>query len=147
MPSAPESPATRLDEIAEEFADLDPRERLELLLDFADNLPELPPEYEARKQAGENRVHECQTPVFLFAELRDGRVHVYAAVAEEAPTVKGFVAILVEAFSGAEPAEVLNVKPNLLARLGLQEALGMTRMRGLNAVLHRLRTGIAELAA
>lgn len=138
---------TKLDEIVEEFAELEPRERLELLLDFSDNLPGLPPEYQARRDAGENRVHECQTPVYLWVEVRDGRVQLYAHVAPEAPTVKGYVAILVDAFTGATPEEVLSVKPDLLQRLGLVEALGMVRMRGLGALLNRVRDGVREAQA
>ena len=66
-------------------------------------------------------------------------MQLYADVAPEAPTVKGFVAILVEAFSGATPEEALAVEPNLIQRLGLVEALGMLRTRGLNGVLRRIR--------
>jgi cysteine desulfuration protein SufE len=139
--------ATKLDEVVEEFAGLEPRERLELLLDFADNLPPLPPEYQARRDAGENRVHECQTAVYLWVELRDGRVELYADVAPEAPTVKGYVAILVDAFTGATPDEVLAVKPDLLHRLGLVDALGMVRMRGLGALLNRVREGVCDAQA
>ena len=139
--------ATKLDEVVEEFAGLEPRERLELLLDFADNLPPLPPEYQARRDAGENRVHECQTAVYLWVELRDGRVQLYADVAPEAPTVKGYVAILVDAFTGATPDEVLAVKPDLLHRLGLVDALGMVRMRGLGALLNRVREGVCDAQA
>ena len=139
--------ATKLDEVVEEFAGLEPRERLELLLDFADNLPPLPPEYQARRDAGENRVHECQTAVYLWVELRDGRVELYADVAPEAPTVKGYVAILVDAFTGATPDEVLAVKPDLLHRLGLVDALGMVRMRGLGALLNRVREGVRDAQA
>lgn len=136
--------ATKLEEIVEEFSDLDAQERLELLLDFSDNLPALPLEYQARRDAGENRIRECQTPVSLWVELRDGRIQIYADVAPEAPTVKGYVAILVEAFTGATPEEVLSVKPNLLHRLGLAEALGMMRKRGLGAFQNRLRELVYE---
>lgn len=139
--------AGRLEQIEAEFADLEPQERLELLLDFAHGLSPLPPDYQALKAAGQNRVHECMTPVYLWVEVRDGAVAIYADVAEEAPTVKGFVAILAEAFSGATPQEVLQTKPNLLARLGLQQALGMNRMRGLSAILHRIRAGVEKAAA
>ncbi len=137
----------RLEAIIAEFAELEPQERLELLLDFANNLPSLPPEYQARKQAGENRVHECMTPVYLWIEVRDGAVSILADVAEEAPTVKGFVSVLAEAFGGARPVEVLQTPANLLTLLGLQQALGMTRMRGLSAILHRIRTGVEKAAA
>src|SRR5262245_141172 len=95
--------AEKLDKIAAEFAELEPRERLELLLEFAEGLPELPPQYQAQRDAGEHRVHECQTPVFIWVELVDRRLKICAYVAPEAPTVKGFVGILVDAFSGGAP--------------------------------------------
>jgi cysteine desulfuration protein SufE len=135
MPSA----ATKLDQIVGEFADLEPRERLELLLEFAEGLPPLPPRYQAEKDRGQHRVHECQTPVFLWVEVNDGTVQVYGDVAPEAPTVKGFVGILADAYSGASPQEVLAVGPDLLQRLGLVQALGMMRMRGLQAILFTIR--------
>ncbi|MBX7074998.1 MAG: SufE family protein [Pirellulales bacterium] len=129
----------QLDELVTEFADLEPRERLELLLEYCDNLPKLPPELEAEKAAGMHRVHECQTPVFLWVDLVDGLVRIQADVAPEAPTVKGFVGILVSALSGKPPQAVLAVPTDLLNRLGLVEALGMMRTRGLGAIVHRIR--------
>jgi cysteine desulfuration protein SufE len=137
---------SRLTEIVAEFADSEPRERLELLLDYAEHLPELPEPYRAQRDAGEHRVHECMTPVFLWVEVRDGRVAIFGDVAPESPTVKGFVALLVEAFSGAKPEEVLDIPADLVQRLGLVQALGMVRMRGLHAILHRIRQEIRRAA-
>ncbi len=134
----------KLDEIVEEFAELEPRERLEMLLDFAEGLPELPDRLKAERDAGEHRVPECQTPVYLWVEAENSHFSLYADVAPEAPTVKGFVAILVSAFSGATRSEILAVKPDLLGRLGLVEALGMTRMRGLTAILSRIRAEVVK---
>jgi cysteine desulfuration protein SufE len=143
MPSAPE----KLDQIVGEFSDLEPRERLELLLDFAENLPPLPPEYEEQRLKGEHRVHECQTPVFIWTDVVEGRVEIHAWVAEEAPTVKGFVGVLREAFHGAVAEEVLMVEHDVLARLGLVEALGMQRMRGLHAILYYIRQQVRKAAS
>ena len=145
MDSQHNSAAHRLDQIVAEFADLEPRERLELLLDFAEGLPPLPPRLQVLRDAGVNRVHECQTPVYLWVEIEDGRVQIHADVAEEAPTVKGFVAVLVEAFSGATPNALRAVPSNLVSRLGLADALGMVRMRGLSAILNRVRTEIERV--
>lgn len=136
----------RLDEVATEFADLEPRERLELLLDFAERLPHLPPELQAERDAGEHRVHECMTPVYLWVLPENGHVRVHGDVAPEAPTVKGFVGILAEAFSGVTPAEVLEVPPDVIHRLGLVEALGMVRMRGMSAIFNRIRAEVARWA-
>jgi cysteine desulfuration protein SufE len=133
----------RIDAVAAEFAELEPRERLELLLEFSEKLPPLPARYQAERDAGLNRVHECQTPVFLWAEVDQGQVRIYADAAPEAPTVKGFVSLLVELLSGAAPEEVLALDANLVERFGLVAALGMVRMRGLHAIAHHIRRKIA----
>ena len=142
MSSDPSTVAERLERIAAEFAELAPRERLEVLLEYCDKLAPLPPEYQAQRDAGSHRVHECQTPVFLWVDLTGMRVRISADVAPEAPTVKGFVGLLVEAFQDAPAAEVLAVEPNIVQRLGLSEALGMLRMRGLSAILHYIRAQV-----
>ncbi len=139
------APVQKLAEVIDEFAELEPRERLELLLDYAENLPPLPERLREARAAGEHRVHECQTPVYLWVELIDGRVQISCDVAPEAPTVQGFLSILVQALSGAQPAEVLATPTDLLGRLGLVQALGMTRMRGLSAILARIRNEVARL--
>lgn len=141
------STSHRLDEIAAEFAELDLEERLELLLDYAGKLPPLPPELQRLRDTTGSRVVECMTPVFMWVAVRDGRVQIFAEVAEEAPTVKGFVAILAEIFSGAEPEDVLSVRPNLLLRLGLLDAVGMVRMRGLTAIEDRIRRSVQDSVA
>jgi cysteine desulfuration protein SufE len=135
---------TDLNEIISEFAELDPRERLEMLLDYSENLPPLPDDLEAQRLAGEHRIHECQTPVFLWIKLvsderGSGKIDFQAWVAPEAPTVKGFVGILRDAFHDQPPEVALSAPSDLLKQLGLDVALGMTRSRGLSAILFYLR--------
>ena len=112
-----------------------------------EKLPPLPSRYETQRDAGLNRVQECQTPVFLWTELDDGRVQLYAYVAPEAPTVKGFVGILSELFRDAPADEVLAAPGDLVQRFGLVESLGMVRMRGLQAIAHHIRRKVAEALA
>jgi cysteine desulfuration protein SufE len=135
----------RLDAIIDEFSDLDSREKLELLVDFASGLPPLPPEYEARKATEDRRVHECQTPVFLWMESADGAAKLVAEVAPEAPTVKGFVAILAEAINGRPAADVAVISDDMLERMGLADVLGILRARGLRSIVARVKRGFAEL--
>ncbi len=142
-----ESATAALDAIVGEFADLDAREKLELLVDYAKGLPPLTAEYEARKAGEDRRVHECQTPVFLWTESDGGRARLVAEVAPEAPTVKGFVAILAEAVAGRPVAEAAALPDDLLERLGLADVLGILRSRGLRAMVARVKRGFAERAA
>ncbi len=67
------------------------------------------------------------------------RVTLYADAPIEAPTVRGFVAILVEGLNGATVEEILTVPGDLIERIGLPEILGMLRVRGLSGVLARLK--------
>jgi cysteine desulfuration protein SufE len=136
----------QLDAIIDEFSDLDSREKLELLVDFANGLPPLPPEYEARKATEDRRVHECQTPVFLWMESADGAAKLVAEVAPEAPTVKGFVAILAEAINGRPAADVAGISDDVLERMGLADVLGILRARGLRSIVARVKRGFAEMA-
>ncbi|MFO0908285.1 MAG: SufE family protein [Isosphaeraceae bacterium] len=136
-----------LDSIADELCEADRQERIELLIDFARNLPALPARFEAMKDP-DHKVHECQSPVYLFVELDPGnRVRLHADVPLEAPTVRGFVAILVEGLAGATVDEVQALKPDLIQRMGLLEILGMQRLNGLNAVLSYVKSRVARAAA
>jgi cysteine desulfuration protein SufE len=135
----------RLDELVDEFADLDGREKLELLVEYAAGLPPLTPDFEARKAAAEGRIHECQTPVFLWTELAgDGTARLVADVAPEAPTVKGFVAILATAIVGRPVAEVADLPEDFAESLGLGPVLGMLRSRGLRAITQRVKRGFVS---
>jgi cysteine desulfuration protein SufE len=87
------------------------------------------------------------TPVFLWVELDNGRVALYGDVSPEGPTARGFVALLIETFTGATPEDVLATPVDLIQKLRLPEALGMNRMRGLQAILHRVRTQVREAAS
>jgi len=136
----------RLDELVAEFADLDGREKLELLVDFANGLPALTADYEARKAREDRRVHECQTPVFLWTESESGMARLVAEVAPEAPTVKGFVAVLAAAINGRPIAEVATISDDVLDRMGLADVLGILRTRGLRAIVARVKRGFAERA-
>jgi cysteine desulfuration protein SufE len=135
--------AAALDSIVEELAGADRQERIELLIDFAKNLSPLPDRLLAHKDAS-HRVEECQSPVYLFVELDGDRVSLHADAPIEAPTVRGFVSILVEGLDGATAEEVLSVKGDLIERIGLPEILGMLRVRGLSGVLNRLKTEVTR---
>ena len=87
--------------------------------------------------------------MFIRVELRPcdaGPLGVYlqAEVADEAPTVKGFVAVLAKAFTGRPTDEVLAVDDTLLDRLGLAEVLGMLRTRGLRAIIEYVKRGVVR---
>jgi len=134
-----------LDEIVEELRDSDRQERIELLIDLAKKLPPMP-ERLAQFKDEAHRVPECQSPVFLVVELEGERTQLFADAPIEAPTVRGFVSLLVEGLDGATVAEILAVPDDLIERTGMPEILGMLRVRGLHGVLGRLKWMVGRAA-
>jgi len=135
-----------LDTLIARFRSADRNTRLETLLDYSRKLPPLPPEYEALKAQGKNLVPECQTPVFLWIGVEEGKVRLHADVPRESPTVRGFVALLLKSLDGASPADVADVPNDLLDQLHLTETLGMMRTQGLTAILGRIKRAVANPA-
>jgi cysteine desulfuration protein SufE len=135
-----------LDSLIPRFKAADRTTRLETLLDYSRKLPALPERLEQQKNNGEHRVPECQTPVFLWVEVDNGKVHIHADVPRESPTVRGFISLLARSLDGAAPEEVARIPDDLLDQLGLSETLGMTRTQGLSAILHRIKHSVASAA-
>ena len=136
-----------LDTLIPRFQAADRTTRLETLLDYSKKLPPLPEKYEQEKASGTARVHECQTPVYLWVEVDNGGVHIYADAPRESPTVRGFISLLARTLDGAPPEAVAKVPDDLLDQLRLSETLGMTRTQGLTAILHRIKRSVASAAA
>ena len=62
-----------LDTLIPRFKAADRTTRLETLLDYSRKLPPVPERYLEAKARGEHRVHECQTPVYLWVEVEGGQ--------------------------------------------------------------------------
>jgi len=87
----------RLQEIADDFAAMPGREKLQLLLEFSRELPPLPERYAEHRDLLE-QVPECQSPLFLAAEVSgDDTVHLFFEappeefLASQDPAVRQFV--------------------------------------------------------
>lgn len=137
----------RLADIREEFLGLEVRDRLQLLLEFSNELPELPERYADHPDLLE-RVEECQSPVFIFVELdSDDVVHLHATAPKEAPTTRGFASILAQSLAGLTAAEVLAVPDDYPNTIGLTEAVSPLRIRGMTALLARTKRQVREKIA
>ena len=132
----------KLDELIAEFTDLEPDEKLEWLVEFADQLPELSAGRAAAPFPETCLVRECQTPVYLWVDQVDGRVRLEADVPRKSPTVRGLVALLVVGLNGEPVSSVLSLPDDLASVLGLNAALGMTRQQGFRGVVARLKQAV-----
>jgi len=137
----------QLAKIREDFLELEVRERLQLLLEFSNELPELPERYADHPDLFE-RVEECQSPVFIFVEVDDADiVHLHATAPKEAPTTRGFASILAQGLAGLTADQVLAVPDDYPNTIGLAEAVSPLRMRGMTALLGRTKRQIRDKLA
>jgi cysteine desulfuration protein SufE len=135
----------RLQRIVDRFQ-CAPRElRVQALLQFSNKVPPLPDEL--RDQAGLEQVHECQTPFFLATRIDgDGAVHLFFDAPAESPTVRGFAGILREGLEGLPWREVMAVPPDFYTKMGLEAVVSPLRLRGMGAILARLKRQVEEQA-
>lgn len=145
-PSAPRDdddlPAAMAD-LVEDFTAVSEADRLQLLLEISKELPDLPARY-AERTAEMERVHECQSPLFLAVEVDRATppepvVRLFFDAPAEAPTTRGFAGILHESLDGLTPAQVLDVPDDAPYRFGLATAVSPLRMRGMVAMLSRIK--------
>ena len=113
-------------------------QRARLLMQWGERLP---PMSDVDKTEA-NRVHGCESQMWLVGALHDGQWQFNAA--SDARLIRGLVALLLARVNGLSSAELQQVDlPGWFEQLGLSRQLSPSRSNGLNAVLQRMR----ELAA
>jgi cysteine desulfuration protein SufE len=129
----------RLRVIVEDFEVLEGQEKLEYLMELAEQLPPLPDWLAAQRDSME-MVHECMTSVFIHTEKGgDGRLSFYLDVPAESPTVRGYATILQEGLSGTTVEELMAVPTEFYLQMGLQQVLSGQRLTGIGAILAHMK--------
>ena len=137
----------RLREIVDDFNAMTGKDRLQLLLEFSQELPVLPGRYAEHHDLLEP-VPECQGPLFLAVEVEpDATVHLFFDAPPEAPTTRGFAGILHAGLDGLDADEVLATPGEFSNDLGLQDLVSPLRLRGMAAMLARIKRQIRNQRA
>jgi len=109
-------------------------QRARLLMQWGERLEPLS-DAERRE---DNRVHGCESLVWLLAEQRDGKWHFRAT--SDARLLRGLLAVLLVRVEGLNGEELTALDlVDWFHQLGLQRQLSPSRSNGLNAVLQRMR--------
>lgn len=132
-----------LAEIRDAFLETPEAERLLLLLEFSDELPEVSEEVANHPEMCE-RVAECQSPVYIYVEVSDGVVTMHATAPPEAPTTRGFASILVQGITGLTPDEVLAIPDDYPQSIGLTKAVSPLRIGGMTGMLMRAKKQVRQ---
>jgi cysteine desulfuration protein SufE len=122
------------DTIVDEFSFFsDWTERYQYLIDLGRKLPPFPDEL----KSDDNKVHGCQSQVWLVAS-GDKTKMTFAATSDSA-IVSGLIALLLRVYSGRSAQEIVNTKPRFVESIGLAKHLSPTRSNGLAAMFKTIQ--------
>ncbi|WP_407732929.1 SufE family protein [Pseudomonas citronellolis] len=109
-------------------------QRARLLMQWGDRLEPL----DESERSEANRIHGCESLVWLVAEQRDGAWHFRAT--SDARLLRGLIALLLVRVQGLPGEELAQLDlGQWFNELGLGRQLSPSRSNGLNAVLQRIR--------
>ncbi len=140
----------QLAELVDEFAEVGPRDRLQLLLELSQELPELPGALRRRRgvDGAGARVPVAAVPGGGGGARRPiGGCTCSSPPRREAPTTRGFASILRTGLDGEPAADVLAVPDDFYVALGLGQAVSPLRLRGMAAMLARIKNKVRTATA
>ncbi|HET8855721.1 MAG TPA: SufE family protein [Salinimicrobium sp.] len=122
------------EEIIDEFSIFDDwMQRYEYMIELGKSLPLI----EERYKTDDNLIKGCQSKVWVHAEMVDDKL--FFTADSDAIITKGIVAILVRAFSGQHPKEIIEADTAFIDEIGLKEHLSPTRANGLVSMVKQLK--------
>lgn len=122
------------EEIVEEFSLFDDwMDRYEYMIDLGKNLPLI----EDSLKTDDRIIKGCQSKVWVNATLESDKIAFTAD--SDAIITKGIIAILIRAWSGQKPADIIAANTDFIDEIGLKEHLSPTRANGLVSMIKQLK--------
>ncbi|WP_438961787.1 SufE family protein [Nonlabens sp.] len=121
-------------EIVEEFSMFDDwMDRYEYMIDLGKSVPVIDDQY----KTDDHIIKGCQSKVWVHADLEEDTVKFSAD--SDAIITKGIIAILIRAWSGQKPADIIAADTAFIDQIGLKEHLSPTRANGLVSMIKQLK--------
>jgi len=129
------------DDLVEEFQLFDNwLDKYQYLIDLGRKLPDFPDQFRTE----DNKLHGCQSQVWLHATESSGKLQ-FQAISDSA-IVSGLIAVLMRVYTNRSPQEILATKPDFINAIGLDEHLSPTRSNGLHAMIDSIKGHAARCA-
>lgn len=126
-------------DIIDEFQDIEDQfERLEVLMDFSEEVDELP----VSEWNENNLVKGCQSIAHVVVEVNDGIVHMKSAA--DAKMVQGLQGILSIAVNGSTIQQVLDLTPDFAEEAGILNSLTPSRSNGFRTMFDMVQREVRE---
>ena len=122
------------DSIIEEFSLFDDwLDKYNYIIELAKDLPEISEEYKTK----DNLINGCQSKVWLYANLENGKIRFTAD--SDAIIAKGVISLLIKVYNNRTPQEIIDSEIYFIKEIGLEENLSPTRANGLLSMIKQIK--------
>lgn len=129
------------DELIEDFSFFtDWMEKYEYIIQLGKEIPLIDEQYKQDQYL----IKGCQSRVWLYPELRDGKL--YFTADSDAVITKGLVSLMVKVLSGHSPKDIATSDLYFIDQIGLKEHLSPTRANGLLSMVKQMKMYAVALA-
>ena len=135
-------PLQKLETLLETFDEFpDPADRTDLLLSYADQFKEVPPDVATRPFPEKNHIPQCESDAYVWALRKsDGTLKLHFAVENPSGiSARALAAILDKTLSGLPAAEIATVDCDIVERI-FRRNISMGKGMGLMAMVDAVRT-------
>jgi len=121
-------------ELIEDFAFFtDWMEKYEYIIQLGKEVPLINEQYKTEEYI----IKGCQSKVWLYPEVKDGKV--YFTADSDAIITKGLVSLMVKVLSGHTAKEIVDADLYFVDEIGLKEHLSPTRANGLLSMIKQMK--------
>jgi len=121
-------------QIEAEFSKFDDwTDKYNYLIELGQSLPLIDEKYKQPQYL----IEGCQSRVWLYADFRDGAV--FYTADSDAIITKGITSLIIRAFNGLTPDDILAADLSVFDRIGLKEHLSPTRSNGMVAMIKQIQ--------
>ncbi|MEJ5091705.1 SufE family protein [Sphingobacterium faecium] len=130
------------DELMDDFSFFtDWMEKYEYIIQLGKELPLI----SEKHKKDDYIIKGCQSKVWLFPEVKDGKV--YFTADSDAIITKGLVSLMVKVLSGHTAKEIVDADLYFINQIGLNEHLSPTRANGLLSMVKQMKLYALALQA
>jgi cysteine desulfuration protein SufE len=130
----------KLQQLTDMFQMFDPADRTDMLLSYADQFKEVPPEIARRPFAKSHQVPQCESDAYVWANRHDdGTLKLYFAVENPSGiSAKALAAILDKTLSGLPASEIATVNCDIVEKI-FRQNISMGKGMGLMAMVQAVQ--------
>ena len=87
----------------------------------------------------DTKLRGCQSTVYFHSQ-KENNEKIHFKACSDAAIVQGLIALLLRVYNNRRSIEILNISPDFISKIGLNEHLSVTRKNGLSSMINAIKS-------